>query len=562
MVKALTHLQSYRSASRLRTIARPEDSISWLFENRRAILFDRRNFSLKALSRFFIYCCLLFVMPAVAAAQQSASNYDRLERASRMIGAGQLSSAEEELNAVLRRAPQDANALNLLGVVRAQQQRAGEAEQLFMRAVKAAPTLLGAYLNLGRLYLELEKTDRALWAFEEAGKLSPQDPGINLNLALLYERRREYERALEHLGRIQASQMNGEHLYVLIKSHLGLGHVLEARALSEQLKQPGKVPPEVATSFAAAFAERELLDDAVQILEAARQGSAPSFPLLYNLGTAYYRKRDFIRAEQYYTEALALKPDNTDTLRALARVARSQGELEKALAHLIRARKLAPKSEQVLYDFGWTALNLNLLFDALPVLEELQRAHPDEPGYLYALSIARLQNGEAQRAVDLLNRFIKMRPEDSGGYYVLGAALYGLKQFPQARQMLERSVALAPYADAEYYLGMIAYNEGDTEKATMWLQRALKSEPNYAAARTALGMAYARQKNYQAARAELERAMQLNPKDATASYQLGLVYARLGEKELAQGMFATADKLRAEKEKESAVRFRLVDPPR
>jgi tetratricopeptide (TPR) repeat protein len=518
--------------------------------------FLRRRLLLSLLCAVFASLCIS------VAAQQGASSYDRLERAARMIGAGQLQGAEAELNAVLRRAPQDANALNLLGVIRAEQQRADEAEQLFLRAVKAKPDLLGAYLNLGRLYLQLQKTERALWAFDEAGKLSPDDADINLNLGLLYAARAQYEQALARLGKVPSSRFGAEHFFALIKSHLALGHLEEAKALSEPLKQPGKVPGDVAASFAAIFAEKGLFEEAILILEAARQNRSPSYPLLFNLGTTYYLKKDFTRAEQAYTEALALKPDSVDALRALARVARAEGDLEKALAHLIRARKLAPKSEPVLYDFSWTALNLNLVFDALPVLEELQRAHPTEPGYLYALAIARLQNGEAQRAVELVKRFIELRPEESGGYYVLGAALYGLKQFPDARVALERSVALTPYADAEYYLGMIAHNTGDDAQAAVWLKRALKTEPNMAAARTALGIIYAGQKNFQAAREELERAMQLNPKDATAAYQLALVYARLGEKDLSKNMFTVADKLRGEKEKESAVRFRLVEPPK
>lgn len=509
----------------------------------------------------FTVALFLAATAAVQTSAQDAPNIVRLERSAEMIRKGQLASAEVELNTVLRRAPQEANALNLLGVIRAEQQKPAEAEALFLRALDAQPTLLGAYLNLGQLYLELQKTDRALWSFTEASKIAPDNPDINFNLASLYESRREYERALGQLAKIPSSQMSADHLHLLIKSHLGLGHVREAQTLSKPLTRPGTVPGEMAVHFAAAFAAHGLFDQSIQILEAAKQGSAPSFDLLYNLGTGYYRKRDLARAEESYTAALALKNDDVETLRALARVARAGGELEKALAHLMRARKLAPDSEQVLYDFGWTALNLNLLFDALPVLEKLQRAHPDDPGYLYALSIARLQNGEALRAVQLVNRFIELRPADSSGYYVLGVALYSLKQFPQARAALERSVALAPYADAEYYLGMIAYNEGDNAQAATRLQRTLESEPNHPAARAALGQVYMKQKNYQAARAELERAIKLNPKDATAPYQLGLVYARLGEKTLAQAMFATADKLRGEKEKESAIRFRLAEPP-
>lgn len=517
----------------------------------------------KALAKILILFTLaLALFPAAAAKAQQLSSYDRLERAAGMIRQGQLTEAESELKTVLRTEPREANALNLLGVIRAQQRRVDEAEKFFLGALEAKQTLFGAYLNLGQLYLEVQKTDRALWAFTEASKLAPDNAEVNFNLAALYEGRRDYARSLQYLEKIPSSSVDAGHLYLLVKSHLGLGQTKEARALLGRLKRPGRVPAEMAVSFAALFAEHKLFDEAIQILEAAREGVQPSFPLLYNLGLGYSQKGDRGRAEEAYLAALAVKPDDLATLRALARLAQDAGDLEKALSFLLRARKVAPDSLEVLYDFGWTALNLNLIYDALQALGRLHQIKPDEPGYLYALAIARLQNGEAAQAEQLLNRFIELRPEDSRGYYVLGATLFSVEQYPGARVALERSLKLAPYADAEYYLGMIAYHEGDMAQAAARLKNALKAKPNYSAAHTALGMVYAKQKNYPAARVELERAIELDAKDGTAYYQLGLIYARLGERELSKSMFAEADKLRNEKEKEGTVRFRLIDPPK
>lgn len=558
MKKATVHLLSDKTA--IDTLSNSCMRLTRRSLSKRSVNARRQNFHQRGLIAFFISLSLLMSAPTMAAAQ-STSDYDRLQRAAEMIRQGQLASAEAELTAILRRAPREANALNLLGVVRAQQQRTREAEQLFLRALDAQPALLGAYLNLGQLYLELQKDDRALWSFTEASKHAPDHPDINFNLALLYEKRRDYQSALERLEKIPPSQQSADHLYLLIKSYLGLGRLSEARSLSESLRQPGRVPASMAIDFAAAFAERGLFDDAIQILLAAKQGSEPSFDLLYNLATSYYQKGEFGRAEEHYNAALKLKPDDVEALRALARVARAEGQLEKALAQLVRARKLAPDSAQVLYDFAWTALNLNLLYDAIQILERLNQMRPGEPTYLYALAIARLNNGDGPKARELITRFIQLRPEDARGYYVLGATLYGLKQFAEARAALERSLKLAHYTDAEYYLGMIAQSEGDESQAIERLQRVVKSEPNHSEAHTALGMVYVRRKNFEAARSELERAIELKPKDVVAHYQLGLVYARLGEKALAQTMFAAADKLRGEKEKENAVRFRLIDPP-
>jgi Flp pilus assembly protein TadD len=516
---------------------------------------------MSALLTLLMVLCLILAAPHPALAQ-NISNYDRLERAAEMIRREQLGAAEAEIETVFRRAPREANALNLLGVVRAQQRRGVEAEQLFLRAIEANKTLLGAYLNVGQLYLDQRKPERALWAFTEASRLAPDNAVVNFNLASLHEERREYERALAYLGKISETQRDADQLFLLVKSHLGLGHVQEAHALSAPLRTPGRVPADLAAAFAAVFAEHALFDDAIEILEAAKRGGAPSFALLYNLGAIYYQKGERPLAEQSYLAALVLKPDDAATLRALAALARAGGDLEKSLSYLVRARRAAPDSPAVLYDFGWTALNMNLLYDALSVLEKLHQMKPDEPSYLYPLAIARLNNGESPRAQELINRYIELRPEDGRGYYVLGAILYGVKKFPEARAALQRSLALTYYPQAEYYLGMIAHSEGDAAQAITWLQRALKSDPANSAAHSALGIVYAGEKDYTSARTELERAIELDSKDQTAHYQLGIIYARLGQKERSQAMFALSERLRGKQKQQGMVGLKLIDPPK
>lgn len=532
-----------------------------LNKKEKVICVRRTNKGLRMARLGLLICLLIVVAHADDCKGQNRSTLDRLQRAADMIRKGKLATAEAELDVVFRRTPNEANAFNLLGVVRAQQHRAPEAEQLFLSAIKFNKSLLGAYLNIGQLYIDLGKPDRALWAFTEAAKLQPENPDINFNLASLHEQKKEYERALEYLTQIPVAQADSNVLFLLIKTHLALNHIEEAKALSAPLKKSSKVPPDMAAALAEVFAQHGLFDESIEILEAARRGSGPSFALLYNLGASFYQKGERQRAQESYLAALSLKPNDVPTLRALARVARDRGELEKALSYLVRARKLEPDSPPLLYEFGWTALNLKLLFDASQVFRRLHEMQPNEPSSLYALAATHLLKGDIELAQPLIERYIELRPKDARGYYLLGVGLYTLQRLKQARAALEKSLALAISPDAQYYLALIADSDGDVAQATSLLQSVLKADPNLAAAHTVLGTIYVKQKSYPAGRAELERAIELDPKNLKAHYQLGVVYSRLGDKARAQEMFAAADKLRKEEREQAEVSLKLIEPP-
>jgi tetratricopeptide (TPR) repeat protein len=282
---------------------------------------------------------------------------------------------------------------------------------------------------------------------------------------------------------------------------------------------------------------------------------------LYGLGVVTAAQKQFAKAEEHLNAALAIKPDDVATLRALARVARLSGNPEKSLSHLVKARRLAPNSPAVLYDFGITAFQMDLFLDALPVFEQLHRDHPREPAYLYALAAVRWRKGETVETARLMNRYIALQPGDPAGYYLLGAALLQQDQFVKARAAFERSLSLQADPQTEYLLGVTLDKLGQRPAAIETFQRVTRARPDHAAAFSALGSAYREAGKYTEARATLERAVELDPNDLRANYQLGLVYAKLGDNEAAKRLFARADDLRARQRNQESVVLKLTDPP-
>jgi len=396
----------------------------------------------------------------VAHAQTGDINLERLTEAAQAITDGQLPRAEQLLNSVLAIERNDADALNLLGVVRAKQNRKTEAERLFRRALASSPSHLGAHINLSELLTTTNRSADALPILLGAHKLAPARSEITLKLAMLYADQRNYPQAL-------------------------------------------------------------------QLLE----------------------------------ELLASKPDDVPTLRALARVARASGNMEKALSHLIEARRLAPQSQVVLYDFGVTTLQMDLVLDALPVFEQLHRDYPREPAYLYGLAATHWKKGETAETTRLLNEYVTLQPRDPSGWYLLGAALLRQEKTSQANAALQKSLLLKADTDTNYLFAVTLDKSGNRQAAIKIFQEIARIHPNHAAAHAALGSIYREAGRYAEARGELERAVALDANDLRANYQLGLVYAKLGEKDAAQKMFDRADELRKRQHDQERVILKLIDPP-
>src|SRR5262249_35938556 len=107
---------------------------------------------------------------------------------------GQLREAERIYARVLKAAPDNFDALNLLGAIKIHQGQFGEAQRLLAAAVKANPQIADGWNHLGQAQHALKRPADALQSFDRASALAPEDVDIlyqRANALISLDRHRE-----------------------------------------------------------------------------------------------------------------------------------------------------------------------------------------------------------------------------------------------------------------------------------------------------------------------------------------------------------------------------------
>jgi tetratricopeptide (TPR) repeat protein len=376
--------------------------------------------------------CLPSFDPAAAQTAATQSNFALIKDAAESIAAGDLQKAETELKTVLAANPSEFRAMSLLGVVRAQQHREAEAEQLFKQAIQQKPDFASAHVDLGLLYVQINRGSDAVPEFQEALRI---DPG-------------------------------------------------RSDALSSLL----------------------------------------------------------------------------NVWRAQARDALRSGDLEKALAVLIQAHKMAPQDADGTFEFGMVALRMSLLPDAIQAFQEVLSVRKDDPGALYGLGRAQIELSKYQEARESFERYVQLRPKDASGHYALGFALQALQQTPEARRQFEHSIELQPMQTESYFqLGLMDLEGNNLESAASRFNRVLERDPKHAGALTGMGRVEFQRKDYQKAVELLQSAIASDPSLREAHYYLGMSYARLGKKDDSEKELQLASQLEHEEVEKRRVVIKILD---
>jgi tetratricopeptide (TPR) repeat protein len=327
-------------------------------------------------------------------AQDSAGNFSLIKDAAQSIIAGDLGRAETALQLVLGRSPGDYRALNLLGVVRAQQHREPEAEKLFKQVIEQKPDFAGGHVSLGMLYAQTKREDDAVAEFRETLRLDPKRTDA---LSHLLEVLRTQARAAVKTGNLEK----------------GLALLLQARRDSPQ-------NPDVLFEFGMIALQMSLLPDAIQAFQddlSVRQNDPEA---LYALGRAQMEMLNYPEAMKSFEHFLQVRPQDASGHYALGLVLQSLQQSADARLHFDKSIALQPAQTESHFQLGLIDIDEKQLDDALNQFNQVLQRDTKHAGALFGIGRVEFEKRDYQSASRLFERAIAVDASLRQAHYYLG----------------------------------------------------------------------------------------------------------------------------------------------
>uniref|UniRef100_A0A1A8EKR1 Protein O-mannosyl-transferase TMTC3 n=1 Tax=Nothobranchius korthausae TaxID=1143690 RepID=A0A1A8EKR1_9TELE len=271
--------------------------------------------------------------------------------------------------------------INLANLIRANNSRLEEADQLYRQAISMRPDFKQAYISRGELLLKMNKLSEARDAYLRALELDGTNADLWYNLAIVNIEMKDPSEALKNFN--HALELNPRHKLALFNSAL----------LMQESGEP-KFWPEANRRFLI-YVEEEP-DDANGY---------------FNLGMLAMDAAENAAAEHWMRKAIGLQAGFRSALFNLA-LLYSQSKRE---------------------------------VDALPVLDELLHHHPEHiKGLILKGDILMNHKKDTKGAKVCFERILRMDPTNVQGKHNLCVVYFEERDLPRAERCLEETLALAP----------------------------------------------------------------------------------------------------------------------
>ena len=461
-----------------------------------------------------------------------------------LIREGKLEQADHDLQATVRKNPNDVRALTLLGSVRKKQGRYKQAEDLWVKAAQADSKSLEPIEDLAKLYAEEDRCDDAVPIYETLLSSSPQNAKFQSALAELYQKQGRYQKSLDIAQSIPAKFRPDDLLVVIVADYIGLKRSEELQNAVDDVVRRAPTNPDLVPQLANVLLDHGMLPDAGELLRMAAKHERVTANSLAAVAKMQAMSNQPEAAQASLAKALQLDPKSRDALLIAARLAGAKGDWKSAISYLQRAQKTGPPTPDLLQNLVFACMRGNDLVAAHNAALDLLDIQPDSPDAALTMCAVLIRASHWGEADPLLDKVLSVRPADKRALIGKGVVDFNMGRIDDAQKRLTASmVDGATDPEANYYLGLVAKQKGDFPAAANYMELALKGGPENVEAMTTLGQIYLAVGDAEKARPLLEQAVSKVPKDSQTHYQLALAYKKLGLTDKAREQMALFQQL-------------------
>jgi len=364
-------------------------------------------------SKKYKHCCGLLQdsgSPAEKAPARGPSLQELLQTGLGHHQAGRLSQAEAAYRQILQVAPDQPDALHLLGMVANQAGQNELAVELISKAITINPAA-PMYYNLGNVFREQGKQDAAVDCFRKALQLQPDHVNACLNLGVVLKAQGKLDEAAGNFRKVLKLRPG------FMGAYLHLGNVC---------KEQGK------------------FDDAAECFQNALRLKPDYVEARVNLGNVLKEQGRLDEAIESFRKVLALKPDYAEVHNNLGNVLQAQGKLDAAVESFGKALALKPDYAEAGNNLGNVFKAQGKLDAAITCYHEAIKCRPDSARGCCNLGNALREQGDLGAATESFRKALALEPDCIEAHTGMGAVLKDTGQFDAARAHLDRVLALEP----------------------------------------------------------------------------------------------------------------------
>ena len=314
----------------------------------------------------------------------------QLQSAIKMHQAGNYPDAEQLYRQVLAIAPNNVDALHLLGLLKYQTGDAATAVDLIEEAIRINPRVSNLYNNAGEAYRALGQLKEAVRYYRRAIKLDPQNVMAYNNLALALMKQESFNEASKHLK--TALRISPD--YVEASYNLG-------RLLFQQKR----------------------FDEALEQLQKTREIKPDFYPVYPLLGQICHTLGEHRDALNYFNEAIAHNPDDMALVNNKGLALIELGELDEAISLFKELLKRYPDVAEAHCNLGVALSQLDHLNEAMECFIEAVSLNPE---YLEAqrnIASTLRDMGHVDKSIEAFQKIIQQHPDLANAHFGLAFSL-------------------------------------------------------------------------------------------------------------------------------------------